>query len=374
MDKLNFVRSGNAWKVVLLYFLCFLLAALLWNAIIGVCFYQSDLISEESPIGRHMNPNSRIIHSDEGYFSDITDNNGLNNDPTEFSGREVLLVLGDSHTEATEVPRSDNFCSKVRKKLKPGVIVYNAGASGNSMANYIYYGRSLRQFFNPDVILIQVTQSDFTSDATNPGHPCHIQKTGNNFVIAAGKQISFSKAITWAVTHVPLLPYAYRKAKGFLNNWKSDRAPFLPHARISDSITPDDPAIESLVSWEIGQLKDCYGDKVVILYLPETPRPGKNNTIVWDDPDPVRRIVENECRRQGISYVYTGEAFERLLKEHNQFPRGFPNSVIGKGHLNSQGHEVVASVLMEVLQAKYPELFPYSIFDQHLDMELSQKE
>jgi hypothetical protein len=358
MDKFNFVRTGNVWKVVFLYFLCFLLAALLWNAIIGACFSRSTIKYYNAPFGKHFAPNSRIVAGEEGYFSDITDNNGFNNDSAELSGREVLLVLGDSHTESFEVPRSDNFCSKVREKLKPGVVVYNAGASGNSMANYIYYGRGLRQFFNPEVIIIQVTQSDFTSDAKNTDHICYIIEAGNQFAIVANAPTAFSKIRTSAIVHLPLLFYGFRKAKGFLYNWKSGRDPFLPHARIPDSTTPEAPAIERLVSWEIGQLKDSCGDKVVILYLPETPRPGKNNTIVWDDPDPVRGIVENECRRQGISFVYTGEAFERLFKEHNQFPRGFPNSVIGNGHLNSQGHAVVASVLAEALQAKYPELFP----------------
>ncbi|MCK5013746.1 MAG: SGNH/GDSL hydrolase family protein [Candidatus Omnitrophica bacterium] len=84
-----------------------------------------------------------------------------------------VLVMGDSFTEAFQVPGSKNFCGRLQdllnnypeKKYKK-VEVLNTGVSGYSPLNYyLYFKRELARF-EPDLVLVQLFANDVFEDNT----------------------------------------------------------------------------------------------------------------------------------------------------------------------------------------------------------------
>ena len=63
---------------------------------------------------------------------------------------------------------------------KRKVHIYNTGISGNSIADYIYYGTSCIKKFKPSMVIIQVTHDDFTSDAVNNSNDTYIINSNNS--------------------------------------------------------------------------------------------------------------------------------------------------------------------------------------------------
>jgi len=82
-----------------------------------------------------------------------------------------VMVLGDSLTEAVQVPWRQNFCSVLEMQLNQfdlfrgmSVTVINAGVSGYSpIAEYQYFHRELKKF-RPNMVVLQVFANDVFED------------------------------------------------------------------------------------------------------------------------------------------------------------------------------------------------------------------
>lgn len=99
----------------------------------------------------------------------------LNGPVTVQKGADTLrvLVLGDSFTEALQVPREKNYSGLLEQRLQEHagrefrkVEVLNAGVSGYSPLNYyLSFKRELGRF-KPDLVLVQIFANDVFEDNT----------------------------------------------------------------------------------------------------------------------------------------------------------------------------------------------------------------
>jgi hypothetical protein len=93
---------------------------------------------------------------------------------------------------------------------------------------------------------------------------------------------------------------------------------------------------------------------VTIVYVPHVPRI-EGNQIVCDDPDwPLVSQFAASCRDAGIDFINLHESFVRHYDATGEFPRGFPNSRPGDGHLNVVGHRLIAETLCAHLEKTRP--------------------
>ncbi len=84
-----------------------------------------------------------------------------------------ILILGDSFTEALQVPSEENFCGRLQRLLNDHpdkkhkkIEVINAGVSGYSPLNYyLTFQRELTKF-KPDLVLVQLFANDVFEDNT----------------------------------------------------------------------------------------------------------------------------------------------------------------------------------------------------------------
>src|SRR5438046_5379025 len=76
----------------------------------------------------------------------------------------VILVMGDSITEAIQVKDTETYTYRLEATLRESGVsafVLNAGASGRSMADYVGRAEVYQNLFHPDWVVIQVDWCDF---------------------------------------------------------------------------------------------------------------------------------------------------------------------------------------------------------------------
>lgn len=105
-----------------------IVAALIWNIIISLFIYNNKGLFRDLDIGPRYKPNITILNGTEGYGNNKFDNLGFNNEYIDLNSQhKKIIVLGDSHTEATQVDRKQNLCNILQNKINNNYDVLNLG-------------------------------------------------------------------------------------------------------------------------------------------------------------------------------------------------------------------------------------------------------
>lgn len=155
--------------IVLLTLFLSELVARVFTAVKGRPIWVSDIYR-----GYKHTPNNRFVYSfNGGNAANTTDSHGfIGKDDPKLSLRPLrIIMMGDSFTEAVQVPWRENYCSilenALNKKYQPlskAVWVMNAGVSGYSpIAEFQYFRKELKRL-KPDIIVLQMCPNDVFED------------------------------------------------------------------------------------------------------------------------------------------------------------------------------------------------------------------
>ncbi|PKN08871.1 MAG: hypothetical protein CVU73_06475 [Deltaproteobacteria bacterium HGW-Deltaproteobacteria-8] len=85
---------------------------------------------------------------------------------------------------------------------------------------------------------------------------------------------------------------------------------------------------------------------VLLLRIPPVPALNQGRIVLAEpQPDLSRRIAQ-ACARNGVGFLDLGPAFAARFQATGRFPRGFFNTPPGTGHLNQDGHRLVAEAVL----------------------------
>lgn len=117
-------------------------------------------IQEDVDLGWIYQPCATVLHTSEGRALNRVNAQGFNaKDPVIQPGMIHILVLGDSLTEALQVPAELNFTSEL-ERIVPCLDVYNAGRSGLSPAFYPSLLARLSHGAPPDFTILVIGPGD----------------------------------------------------------------------------------------------------------------------------------------------------------------------------------------------------------------------
>jgi len=284
-----------------------------------------------------------LVQGAEGYC--ITSINSLGMRGPELNRTQHgtrILFLGDSFTEAHQVFDWQTFVDLSEHLLAArGVNVecVNAGLAGESPARYIGLSAAYRRAIQPAYVVVQVSDNDFSPEVLRPG-------------LGAGSWWLKAEGATWIPTRTPsgyTSGETLRKFARFVplvvylkNRWGA-------LASSGDSSSPaigSSPANAALIDWVAAQLARDYGPNVAVLWVPGISYTGGPNP-----PTPIETEVAHACQRQGIKFLDPRDEMLAQFRRTGQPLLGFANTEPGVGHLNAEGHQVVAEVLAEGLVA-----------------------
>lgn len=81
---------------------------------------------------------------------------------------------------------------------------------------------------------------------------------------------------------------------------------------------------------------------VIFVYAPRMPYLEAGEVSSYDPGAASARRFAASCRRARVGFMDLTETFLEYHRETGRFPRGFANSIPGRGHLNRAGHRLVA--------------------------------
>src|SRR5262249_40350464 len=117
------------------------------------------------------------------------------------------------------------------------------------------------------------------------------------------------------------------------------------HVSAQDDLPANGATSADLMEMIVRGLKQQYGDKLYVLYMPPQP-------FSAEEPlEPAEALLMEQCRAQGVKCRSVRDRMIRELLVHHRMSRGFADTQPGIGHLNARGHEVVADEIFDWLKA-----------------------
>lgn len=115
-------------------------------------------------------------------------------------------------------------------------------------------------------------------------------------------------------------------------------------------LMPDTAAMRFLVGHALQTARENGGGGVLFLHVPSLPRIAAG-AVALDDPEAaLARAFADVCAGAGAGFLDMGADFQAFFRSTGRFSRGFFNTPPGSGHLNEDGHRLVAQAVVRYIQ------------------------
>lgn len=300
----------------------------------------------DDELGWLFRPRALIINSSEGYAHNTMDEMGFNNDEAIQNIREpILVIFGDSYTEALQVDRSVNFVSRANSNLEC-IDLYNTGRSGMSIIHYPILLDRLRQKRNIDNALIILTAGDIR-DLTSSSYI--VIRDGDDSEISSielvGKTPSKLRMhFDQIFSHSALATYLKNRLKAFqVANRNVDHK---LEEKLTHSIENIDE-VKEIIRYLLRSMEKATD--LEILYVPSYDYLAGRTTEETNTSIKTREIIQPIAEGMKIPFQSVN-GFNEIYKTRGRPPVGFSNKNIISGHLNHFGHEKVAENIVALYQ------------------------
>ena len=306
-------------------------------------FYYNIPIHQENPNGTTdyiWEREKFYSRGTEGFAWGKTDKNGYNN--KEIPEKIDILLMGSSHMEAFNVSQNKNTAALLQDMLKERGLeegVYNIGTSGHEFLRCLSNIEAALDVYQPsDYIIIETANLDFSLEdlelLKEKQYPVLPSKEGG---------------VIGLLQKFPYLRLVYKQLSEW-NEKQKQKEPGKKNAEVVDHEA--DEVRKNQILEEI--LKECAdniherGCKLIIFYHPLL---GINEEEVYDSTNGLKREqFSGLCSQNEIIFLDMSERFLEEYENDNILPHGFSNTKIEAGHLNQNGHRMIAEELFQLIK------------------------
>jgi hypothetical protein len=301
---------------------------------------------------------------------------------TKPPGTVRIAVLGDSYTEAIQVPYEDTFASVAARKLAQcpllkgrHVEALNFGVDGYGTTQELVTLREKVWAYHPDIVVLAIFLGNDVrnNSVTLEGDQCRpfdVERDGR--LVSAGPFEGSNSFRLWCMTR-----FDYRKAGMFallkgawtiLRTHNQGPTAELPvEAAINYDIYKPPRGRAWIDAWQVTDalIEETHRESVRhgAAFLAVTL---DTSIQVWPDP----QVRQNFMKRIGVSDLFypdrqiaalgerdgfdvltMAQPLYQYAQEHHAFLHGFSNTKMGFGHWNVEGHRVAGELIGERLCA-----------------------
>lgn len=306
----------------------------------------------DTELGFTYQANQDILHTGEGRARTTLNSLGLNAPPLDLihaaaQNQPTVLVLGDSYTEALQVPRDKNFVSLAAQAS--GLNLVNAGRSGLGPLHYPAMLAQLKTDIAPDALIICLTQGDIRDARRTPYHIVRAEGglAISGLSITASTNNRLRGYIEPLIHHSALATLIMRRAALVLGGWQWpwEDWPFLDTAQTSRSSGPaGDDDVYSAIMFQLATLNSQI--PTALLYIPTFRYAAGGVMIETAQSRRDRRAFETMAAELPLPLIQAGAAMRASYGRDNFPLTGFQNATLGHGHLNESGHAAIAQALV----------------------------
>jgi hypothetical protein len=328
-------------------FIIFITLTLLSELFVRAVLTLPTASMPDNELGWVYTPNSTIFHTSEGRAINTLNSMGFNDDDPDINSEKThILVLGDSLTQALQVPQAENFTS-IAEAMAPCLDFYNAGRSGLSPIYYPTVLTRVTKSVTSELVVVVVTASD-VSDIKKSNYKIITDKSGKHIIdlyFKAEPMTSLRIKLDPFLRGSALASYLMNRVKALLiNNNISGTTTDKGGAEISD-------ADEKLIHEILIYLFESMNSKtpIAILYIPTMEYGANRVASATKFSDEFEHLINDSTRVVGIPFLSTKAYMKASYHENGQPGNGFSNNNILGGHLNKLGHHATALALLELV-------------------------
>jgi hypothetical protein len=264
---------------------------------------------------------------------------------------------GDSYVEALQIDDNLKIPQRITEKLsKCGIgessMAFGVGMGGDSVADYYGYIPKYEKLIQnikahyiiitdfKDTLPIQSSDSSRWDFKAAPFR-LTLSKCTPKFQSVKKKLDSLGLYFIWepfksaisSIKHLQMLPQLLRK-KTLTDPGKIEKSDLF-----------------RVEAWRFlfEKLKEQTELPLVFVYCPVVPRISYSKIITTDANEEEIRLFIEVAQQKGISVINLKDRFLNFYKTSGALPRGFPNSVPGKGHMNRFGDDLTAEAITDHL-------------------------
>lgn len=280
----------------------------------------------------------------EGFGFGKTNELGYNDAPISNASAPRIAFIGSSHTVALQIRQEDNFVMSTERLLlgdsNPGndFECMNLGSAGQffeaSVSNLEYLAKS---FDNLEFVVLEAPSLSYSESQFERmlRGEYHVEPNSKSLIYTVSQRIPF----------IRLMANQYNETA---NGTDGD----LP--TVSEAPPPDAELYASYergfraVSEMLASVADEYGFKLILLHH-SAPLMNDDFSMSSGHDTAYLEIVERCCEDSGIYLVDMCSHFAEHYNESLRSAYGFANTRPGTGHLNKEGHRLVADALYETI-------------------------
>ena len=301
-------------------------------------FYYSPAVQTEN-IERYTDlknePSGHNPICTEGYGHIIIDGNGFSNaDLFPYHEAEVLCV-GSSQTEGSNVNWDENYVYLLNNKAHV-IKAYNLGVSAQTFATSFYRIKALKDNFPACRTII------FEINALPSNSELLTMKEFMEKGEVPTKDLSWKKGnfALQVVGRIPLCRLLWSQYASYRKGKETSKAPTKTAVKqdAEDNYYELAEDVLRLAKQQAGETK------IMLFYLPVLTI-GHDGNLVVEPKKGKLSDLQAACEEQGIIFVDMGTTIIEHYTNERILPYGFGNSKVGFGHLNPQGHKMIADTL-----------------------------
>lgn len=269
----------------------------------------------------------------EGFAWGKTNNEGYLN-PFDYSENDEIdiLVVGSSHMEAYQVAM-DESTAAVLGKLLPGNTVYNIGTSGHDFLVCADNLSAAVAKYNPTrYVLLEISSLQYTDEqliSAISGDVPHLSSSDSGIIGLLQKN--------------PFLRLMYSQFQSYAA--PAGTAPANSHP------VPQVTGKETLYNELISKLHNTVcqnGAQLIIVYHPHLSIKENGEAYIADDPQ-LSTFFSDICQKNGVKFLDMSSTFMNAYQSTHTLPHGFINTTVGSGHLNKDGHAMIAHAIYKLI-------------------------
>ena len=301
----------------------------------------------------------------EGFSFLFMDANGYNNtkenEEKAQNGIDILL-MGSSHVEAVQVASDENMGYLLNQSL-PEKNTYSIGMSGHDIYRVMDNLPYALERFSPGEYLVM---------------ECYDVKLDKGSMLqildGSGQRIpSYNEGLVAKMQRIPAVKWIYKElstwnrlekkqkrlageaAKKEADNTKvaagdAEIAIDGQENNAGDSKLPEGYYETLLKFLSICRINcDLQGCKPIIFYHP-TGMFLQNGYAYFQTEEEYLEAFKRACEENGILFLDMTDVFLEEYEKNHIFPHGFSNTAIATGHLNADGHRMIAEALTKLIE------------------------
>ncbi|HEY6220127.1 MAG TPA: hypothetical protein VIV65_08715 [Gemmatimonadaceae bacterium] len=268
-----------------------------------------------------------------------------------IEGAPTVVILGDSYVMAREVGDAATMGAQLEALARADRLPINVrqyGWSGASPAQYLLVAPQILARWRPLRVIVALSSNDLDHAAMTGEWPrLAVDAAGEAQVIGDAMDTTnvggVRSALGMLASHrtTALLLRAPKWTRRFL-----DRPQVGQPTRLGPNPTAvvDPSDLTRLPSAVVRGLASSYGPRLTLVYLADVgPDSGQA-------PAAIESRLLDACRAESVDCVSTRSAMLEA-RSNGIIGRGLETRELGRGHLNPDGHQIVASVMWRTLRS-----------------------